>query len=220
MESIQRAVELGADSIEIDIHLLKDETLSVFHDFHVPASTAPKFIGDLTVWEMKKIGAPTLLEVFGLLKSFPSSNLLWLDLELKYLEGHPSSPEREKLVEAVLDCVSMNWQLNRTKFRSFDWKILKCFQAKSVSSVQTIPLLGKTDGDFNEALKLQTEWLAPHVDMLDEKRVSWAHRLGLKIMPYTVNFPADWKKLAGWGVDGITTDDPEGLLQFLERSNR
>lgn len=216
LESIERALDLGADSIEIDIHLLKDGSLAVFHDFYLPSSGKPKFIGEMTSWEMKSLGAPELSQVFQLLKSKSSSKILWLDLEIKYSEKNPESPERVKLANSVLDCVSSNWKLSSTRFRSFDWKILKEFQ-KSISSIFTIPLLERGESDFSKVLDLQPEWIAPYFGDLNQEQITKAHQFGVKLMPYTVNDPSDWKKLSDWGVDGITTDNPQGLLRVLGR---
>lgn len=217
LESFQRALELGVDSIELDLHLLRDGTLVVYHDFFVPISSSKKgFICEHSFSEMKNLGAPSLNEVLDLVRSISSSGLLWLDLEIKYLENNPHSPERSKLVDAVLKQVSLHWELTRTRFRSFDWSILRVFQ-KSISSLQTIPLLGKEREDFERAMELQPEWLAPNVEGLNDESIHLVHRSGMKLMPYTVNTSAQWQKLIDWGVDGITTDDPRGLLHFIGR---
>ena len=215
IESIQRAAELGVDSIEIDVHLLRDGMITVFHDFFLPGSANSQFICDQNTSTMRDFGAPTLPDVFECLKSM-SSRLLWLDIEVKYLEGNPHSPEREKIVDSVLKAVSFNWELNRTRFRSFDWKLLKVFH-KSVATFQTIPLLGRNENDFSKVLELQPEWIAPYFGTLNDKTVAWAKRAGVKLMPYTVNSPTDWKKIMDWGVQGVTTDDPRALLEFLGR---
>jgi len=34
-------------------------------------------------------------------------------------------------------------------------------------------------------------------------------------MPYTVDKPADWQKMAEANVDAVITDDPEALLAWL-----
>jgi len=36
------------------------------------------------------------------------------------------------------------------------------------------------------------------------------------VVPWTANRPADWRRLVRAGVDGIITDDPAGLIAFLE----
>jgi glycerophosphoryl diester phosphodiesterase len=45
--------------------------------------------------------------------------------------------------------------------------------------------------------------------------VEEAHRLGLKVIPWTVDDRRIMKKLIEWGVDGIITDIPDGLIQVL-----
>lgn len=217
LESIERALEIGADSIEIDIHLLEDGNLIVFHDFFISAPTGKKRpVCEFNASEMQELGFPTLSEVFELLRKNPCSQLLWLDIEVKYLEKNAKTSTRQRVVDEVLRNVSLNWELSRTKFRSFDWNLLRLFH-QMVPTFQTIPLIGKEEGDLKKALELQPEWLAPHVDLCTEKTISWAHGSGVKLMPYTVNSFSQWKKLAEWGIDGITTDDPRGLLQFLGR---
>ena len=43
---------------------------------------------------------------------------------------------------------------------------------------------------------------------LTPRLLARAHNAGLRVVPWTVNNPADIARLAGWGVDGIITDDP------------
>ncbi len=45
----------------------------------------------------------------------------------------------------------------------------------------------------------------------DKELVERAHRLGLKVHPWTVNDPAAMKQLIAIGVDGMFTDDPKTL---------
>jgi len=42
-----------------------------------------------------------------------------------------------------------------------------------------------------------------------------AQRLGLKVLPWTVNDPADMARLVDWRVDGIITDYPDRLRKLL-----
>jgi glycerophosphoryl diester phosphodiesterase len=45
--------------------------------------------------------------------------------------------------------------------------------------------------------------------------VAVAHKAGLQVIPYTSNTVEGWKKLSEARADGIITDDPAGLLQWL-----
>ncbi|HEY9712279.1 MAG TPA: glycerophosphodiester phosphodiesterase, partial [Chroococcales cyanobacterium] len=49
-----------------------------------------------------------------------------------------------------------------------------------------------------------------------EDSVKNAHQAGLKVNVWTVNQPKDWQEMLDWQVDGIFTDDPQGLKGYLE----
>jgi len=44
-----------------------------------------------------------------------------------------------------------------------------------------------------------------------------AQALGLAVVPWTVNEPADMDRLVGWGVDGLITDHPDRLRAVLQK---
>jgi glycerophosphoryl diester phosphodiesterase len=47
---------------------------------------------------------------------------------------------------------------------------------------------------------------------LTEVAVHEAQRLGLRVLPWTVNDPAEMERVARWGVDGLITDRPDLAL--------
>jgi glycerophosphoryl diester phosphodiesterase len=58
-------------------------------------------------------------------------------------------------------------------------------------------------------------WGADFLD-LDAQRVEQAHALGLRVVPWTVNEPADMERLLAFNVDGMITDRPDVLRALLE----
>jgi glycerophosphoryl diester phosphodiesterase len=50
---------------------------------------------------------------------------------------------------------------------------------------------------------------------LDEAQVWQLHAEGIRVVPWTVNEPEDWRRLLDWEVDGITTDYPDRLAALL-----
>jgi glycerophosphoryl diester phosphodiesterase len=50
---------------------------------------------------------------------------------------------------------------------------------------------------------------APAFADLTRASLAQAHQLGLRVVPWTVNRPADIARLLGWGVDGLITDRPD-----------
>jgi glycerophosphoryl diester phosphodiesterase len=61
--------------------------------------------------------------------------------------------------------------------------------------------------------------MSPLYSLVTKERVSWAHAAGLEVVPWTVNKPEDWQKLADDGVDAIISDDPAALIAWLKRRN-
>ena len=49
----------------------------------------------------------------------------------------------------------------------------------------------------------------PNFASLNEAALRQAQQLGLKVIPWTVNEPADMARLIDWGVDGLITDYPD-----------
>jgi glycerophosphoryl diester phosphodiesterase len=60
-----------------------------------------------------------------------------------------------------------------------------------------------------------TTW-SPHALDLTPESIAEAHALGLKIVPWTVNEPADMARAIAAGVDGLITDYPDRLRTLLE----
>ena len=54
---------------------------------------------------------------------------------------------------------------------------------------------------------------APNFNRIDETAVKGAQRLGLQVIPWTVNALADMRRLMAWGVGAIITDCPDRLRE-------
>jgi glycerophosphoryl diester phosphodiesterase len=50
--------------------------------------------------------------------------------------------------------------------------------------------------------------------------VDEAHRLGLRIVAWTVNEPADIARMIEWGLDGVISDYPERVLELLSSGRK
>ncbi len=57
-------------------------------------------------------------------------------------------------------------------------------------------------------------WSPDHTE-LTRRDLDAAHCLGLRVVPWTVNDPADARRLAEWGADGLITDRPDVLRDAL-----
>jgi glycerophosphoryl diester phosphodiesterase len=151
--------------------------------------------------------------------------MIRFDLELKRVPFHPeligdrfdgTSPG---LVEyRVLETIKAAGMLDRTTVRSFDHRSVLCMRRiepklrGAVLVAYTAPVSPELIAQAADA-----DTYCPSFEFLDARQVEQAHEAGLKVLPWTVNEPADWAKLMDWGVDGITTDYPDRLRDWLNK---
>jgi hypothetical protein len=147
------------------------------------------------------------------------------DLELKRVPFHPeligdrfdgTSPGL--LEERVLETINAAGMLSRTAVRSFDHRSVLCMR-RMEPKLHGAVLVAYTAPVSPESIcqAADADTYCPSFEFLDARQVEQAHAAGLKVMPWTVNEPADWARLVDWGVDGITTDYPDRLGTWLNK---
>jgi glycerophosphoryl diester phosphodiesterase len=185
-------------------------------------------------------GIPTLVDLFAFLAAYTGAPgriagktpkqrrhaaRVIVDLELKrspfgwqiindgYDGTRPSVLERR-----VLDDVAAAGMIDRVRVRSFDHRCVR-FIRDLEPRLQTAVLIHHTapvrPGDLVEAAGAAV--YCPDHAFVDAEVVRQVHAAGKRIIPWTVNEPAEWRVLVEWGVDGITTDFPEQLVNWLRR---
>jgi glycerophosphoryl diester phosphodiesterase len=60
-------------------------------------------------------------------------------------------------------------------------------------------------------------WAPDHAG-LEPARIAEASALGLRVVPWTVNDPAEMARLIGWGVAGLCTDRPDLARAAMARA--
>lgn len=72
------------------------------------------------------------------------------------------------------------------------------------------------DGDYVRAAhQINADVVSPYIVELTPALVDEAHRLGMKVVPWTINSVPEMERAIGWGVDGIITDRPDLLKGLL-----
>ena len=204
LRSFEKAIQLGCDYIELDVHLA-DEELFVIHDSSVDRTTnGSGKMSELTREQIKSLDAgngqaiPTLIEVLELLDGRCGVNI-----ELK-------GPGTAEPVSDLLTSLSNRSLLSfPILISSFDFKELDAASKKFRRGI----LFDKIPDNWIELAKDYSAWsvnLAFKEVSLD--MIQSAHLHGLKVLAYTVNAPSDIMKLNMLGVDGIVSDFPDRIL--------
>ena len=63
--------------------------------------------------------------------------------------------------------------------------------------------------------ELPVEYVIPKYTLITLELVRAVHAAGKTLLAWTVNDPKAIRRLAGWGVDGIISDDPQQLIRTL-----
>ncbi|MGE0492424.1 MAG: glycerophosphodiester phosphodiesterase [Vulcanimicrobiota bacterium] len=201
--TLAKAVALGVDAVEFDVHLSRDGQVVVIHD-HTLVRTFGQVgrVNELTLAELQAAGVPSLgeaLEAVGSARPF---------VELK----HPPGARYQGLEEAVLDELRAHRCLERAVVISFDRESVRTVHALA-PAVATGLLFGRPER-LEEVLELGATYAAPHYALVNRAFVDKAHRLGLKVSTWTVDHPEAMKAMLALGVEAITTNHPQRLLEL------
>jgi len=180
---------------------------------------------------------PTLASLFEMLQRLGARDVR-LNIEVKLSPLTPElTPPPEDYVRSLLDVIDAHDMAARVSIQSFDWRTLALVHrlapgiATSALTVRQRWLDNVGDPRWTDGLVLAEHadsvprmvkaagaatW-TPYFGDLSEAQVAEAHALGLKVVPWTVDDPADVERLVAWKVDGLITDYPDRARAVLVR---
>lgn len=201
--AFEKAIEMGADGIELDMHLSLDGHLIVIHDETIDRTTNGKgTVNQMTLQELKsftinyKYTIPTLEEVLDLV-----NQRCFVNIELK---NHDTA---EKVVQLIEHYVSeKKWKKEHFIVSSFDWNALQ--QVRFLNENIRIGVLTETDLDLAISFTrfLKAEALHPDYQLLTNEYTAKIQEKGIQVFPWTVNETDDIQRMKSFQVDGIITD--------------
>jgi len=208
LQAFQKALDLNADGIELDVHLSVDGHIIVIHDETIDKMTNGQgFVNTLSLPELKsfliadKHEIPTLNEVFDLV-----NKKCFINIELKDVDT------LTKVVSLIDEYVSeKKWSYDHFIVSSFDWNAL--LEVHNFDS--KIPIGVLTETDLNLALAfaetIKAKAIHPYYHLLNEENTKKIQEKGFLVLPWTVNIEEDIKKIKSFKVDGIITDFPDKI---------
>ena len=184
---------------------------------------------------------PTLAELFALVKKSGNSEVCF-DLETKLTPGAPGDTlPPEAFARALIAAIREAGLAARCTIQSFDWRTLQVVQ-REAPEIATAYLTARQrwldnvapDADgrspWTAGFKLRDHGSVPrlvkaaggriwsaHFKDLDVAQVREAQALGLQVLAWTVNEPADIAALLDLGVDGLISDRPDRVRAEMAR---
>jgi glycerophosphoryl diester phosphodiesterase len=215
LKAFGAAIDAGAQMCELDVRITSDGVLVVIHDETVERTTDGRgAVRSMTLDELKRLDAgvrfggefkgeriPTLEEVMAL-----ADGRCGLNLELK-----GAGVERR-----VCELLVERRALATAMISSFDWDalaIVRHFEPRVrvglLASQWPARLLGA-------AFELKAESINPRSEIVTEDLCIAAHERNLSVYTWTVDEPAEMRRLIAFGVDGIMTNYPERLRELTD----
>jgi glycerophosphoryl diester phosphodiesterase len=188
---------------------------------------------------------PKLSELFALVAKSGNTSVRF-NIETKLDPRTPDvTPKPEAFAEALVREIRAASMEKRATIQSFDWSTLKVVK-RIAPEIPTVcltteqgsddniragkpgpsPWLGGLDADtFGGSVPKLVKaaggavWSPNYVD-LSAAQVQESHSLGLLVIPWTANEPADMTHLIDMDVDGLITDRPDLLRVALKEKGR
>jgi len=105
---------------------------------------------------------------------------------------------------------------SRTIVQSFDIATLDAVRTLE-PSIRVSFLNGESRPNVSALMtSMNVDIFSPHHRWITKDDVDAVHRIGKTVVPWTANTQADWDHLIALGVDGIITDDPAALIEYLK----
>ena len=233
--TFKRAVELGADVLEMDLQTTSDGALVILHDREVERTTNGKgAVDSFTLSELKKLDAgfrwspddsrsyplrnkgvtiPTLTEVFT---AFPdirinieikSSQVNTIQNLCRTIRDHGMS---EKVMVACFDSGKLG------EFRSLCPEVATSAGASEAAVFYWLQWAHLESAYSPSSQALQIPEVYGENRIATRRFLDAAHARNLRVQVWTVNDTESMQRLIDLGVDGIMTDYPERLVKILK----
>jgi len=207
----------GVAGIETDIALTADFVPVLHHD--------PELADGRLIRDVNFAALPGVATLAAALAAVPDVD--WL-LEIKTFPDEPHKTHSPAaMVEAVCDVLDhAGISDGRLSILAFDWSVLTEISVRAPALTRVCLTAPATElargllwGSGVASLATPeavtrfgaTIW-SPWYETLAAEHIAQAHTLGLRVIPWTVNEPADFARLAPL-VDAITTDYPTRYLK-------
>ena len=210
--AFDNGLALGADGLELDVHLSRDGVVVVHHDRLLDRTTTLQGpIAERTAEELRRADVPTLAEV---LARYRDPRII---IELKVNSA--------ELAVATIDVVRQADAVDRVCLGSFGLRVLRAARAIE-------PAIATSGAREEVRWALYRSWigwpvsrvaysgyqipeLAGRTRVVSPRFVEYAHDAGLGVQVWTVDTEDAARRLLTWGADALITDRPDVIVPLV-----
>lgn len=209
--AFQKAVELGVDFVELDVHQTNDKEIVVCHDYTIDRTTDGKgYIKEMTYEEIKKYDA-------GKWKGYPGEKIPLLK------EVFEKFGNKIKILIEIKECdVSTLIKLIK-EYRMEKRVIVGSFNLEYIKEVRNLlPIIStalisyEVPENIDQLIKYGIRKLDIHFHNLNKEIVKELVSYGFVVNTWTPDTEEELKKAIDYGVQFITTDRPDMLKEIIK----
>ena len=211
--AFESAVSIGADMVELDVHLTKDNKLVVHHNVDTEWLGCHNIV--LAESEYTEILKCKFDALFG--EKFENIHIPLLEDVLMILKGNTipvieikmSDSYREKTEGILIDMLKDFNLIGESVIVSFSKDVLRRVKEKEPKTF--VGFITASAGDFPEGI----EALVVFFRILKKNILDNLHQSGKTVFVWTINEEKNMRKYIQMGLDGIASDDPILLKKVL-----
>ena len=218
LDAIQKAIDLGCDFVEIDTRATKDGRIVSVHnadvDRYVIGTTGK--VKDFTLEEIKKLDIGEKLGpewkntripgIEDILQLCRGQIGIYLDLK-----EPPLVPELLNIIHKYDMERNILWYTYPSELNAVKQIHSLCYKCIPM------PDPGPEKNIDQVVREVHPRMIASDMHQFSESFVQNAHRNGAKVfVDEKKGTPEEWEQIIQWGADGIQTDNPQALIEFLE----
>lgn len=204
LRSIEQAIALGCDLVELDVRRIRDGDLVLLHDERVDRTTNGRgTVARMVLRSLRKLDAGSGERIPTLEEALRAANgRIGLILELK----------AEGIGGQACTVVRQSAFTGQTIYASFKHEeLLRVRQAEPIA--MTMALFKRLPKDpVSAAMYVHATHVGLRHDTVTKPLVKALHAAGLRVLAFTVNEPSDIKRVRSLDVDGIISDFPDRVV--------
>lgn len=216
LEAIDQAIEDGADYIEIDVQLTKDDIPVLWHDADMNRIFGLKErVSEVSFQSIRNLDAGSWFD-----NNFSEERIATLAQALEVVDGRAKlfielKPDRNTphLTRTVVELLQRMGAVDGTIVAAADWiplQEVKRIEPGLKTALIAQFVIGPQWEDNYDILALRSNRVSPAA-------IARAHRAENELHVWTVNQPAAMSRFIDMGVDNIITDRPEVLADILQK---
>lgn len=216
--ALEKAIELGADYVEIDVAETRDGVLVVSHDNNLKRTTGRNvYIWQSTYEEIKNLDIGSFFS-----PEYKDERLMTLDEAIEVCEGRirmnielKPTPYDQGFAQKAVDSISQHQFESQCYLASLNYGILE--EIKGITTeIKTLYITPIAYGDIEN---LNVDALSIEETFINKALVERVHQKNKDVHAWTVNDADSMQRMIDCGVDNIITDDVRTAMRVTDENH-